>query len=150
MKKFVLVVIGIAIVGLITGCMSIQEMRDKRIADNQGVFNSFPPSIQAQVRRGEIDIGFSMDMVRLAWGVPDDVFSRKTSSGVTTVWRYTKTRIYPYSEHMLIPIRYIDSEGRARISYRSVWINRDTREEYTVARIEFSAGSVSAIEQLNQ
>ena len=149
MRSWAMLTVGLLIAFILTGCASTQEMRNKRISKNQDIFNSFPPEVQQQVRQGQVNIGFSTDMVRLAWGAPDTVSTRTTQEAVTTVWRYTRTRYYPYYHHMSIPTSYIDSRGRHRIAYHSVWIDRHGREEYTVATIEFIRGEVSAIEQLH-
>ncbi|MCW8976430.1 MAG: hypothetical protein OQL10_11980 [Sedimenticola sp.] len=134
---------------LLTGCMSAQSLRDERIETEQALFDSYPPDIQEQVRLGQIDIGYSKDMVRLAWGPPDQVFRRTTRAKQSVVWSYTQLRSYPRLDRMSVPIYYIDSSGRQQFSYHSVWVNRDTQEQFTVARVEFVQGLVTAIEQLN-
>ncbi|TVO76938.1 hypothetical protein [Sedimenticola selenatireducens] len=134
---------------LLTGCMSAQALRDERIEAEQPLFNSYPSAIQKQIRLGQIDIGFTKDMVRLAWGVPDQIFRRTTRAKESVVWSYTQTRRYPHLDRMSVPIYFIDSSGRQQFSYHSVWVNRDTQEQFTVARVEFARGKVSAIEQLN-
>jgi len=42
-----------------------------------------------------------------------------------------------------------DASGRSSVQYENVWVNRDTREEYAVARVEFTGGVVTALERLN-
>jgi len=148
MPRGVLFLFGIGAL-LLAGCVSVQEMRDSRIGVHQALFNSFPAEVQDKVRLGQIDIGFTQEMVRLAWGSPDQVFTRMLKDQEVTIWNYTRTRVYPHSEWMSVPVHYVDGVGQMRTHYRSVWINWDTREEYTVARIEFTQGRVSAIEQLN-
>ncbi|MCW8889881.1 MAG: hypothetical protein OQL20_04400 [Sedimenticola sp.] len=133
----------------LTGCISAQSLRDERIAADQALFDSYPAEIQAQVRQGQIDIGFSKEMVRLSWGVPDQVFRRTTRAKQSVIWSYTQLRRYPHLDRMSVPVYYIDSSGRQQFSYHSVWVNRDTQEQFTVARVEFVQGRVTAIEQLN-
>ena len=136
---------------LLTGCASVQEIRDERIARNAALFNSFSPKVQQMVRDGIIDIGFTRDMVRIAWGEPSEVFERKTASETATVWRYARTRIHPHNHHMFFPSYYFDSSGNRLLGFHSVWVDRDSYERYTVARVEFSArGIVLAIEQLRE
>lgn len=134
---------------ILSGCFSAQQLRERRIAANQQLFNSFSPAIQKQVRLGYVDVGFSQDMVRLAWGKPHRVFSRRTREGETTVWEYTRTVLYARPEHMSVPVHITDRKGRIVTVYRSVWFDRETEEEYTVARVEFVRGRVIAIERLN-
>ncbi len=137
------------IILLLSGCMSAQSLRDERIEADYALFDSFPADIQSQVRLGQIDIGYSKEMVRLAWGLPDQVFRRTTEAGQSVVWSYTQVRSYPHLDRMSVPVYYIDSSGRQQFSYHSVWVNRDTQEQFTVARVEFVQGKVTAIEQLN-
>ncbi len=150
MQRRIFIIASLIIVFPLTGCMSTQEIRDIRIGENPDLFNKFSPEIQAKVRQGQIDIGFTTDMVRLAWGSPDTVYTRTTRKKSVTVWLYSRTRVYPYTEWMNIPVHYHDSAGRQRIRYHSVWISWDTREEYTVAKVEFTRGRASAIEQLDR
>lgn len=145
-RKFVMPALCLLLA--LAGCASVQELRDRRIAENPELFDSFPTEIQEQVRQGRVEVGFSADMVRLAWGPPDQVFTRTTSERRATVWAYTRIRHYPYTDHMSVPVYFLDTQGRRRITYHSVWINSETREEYTVARVEFVEGRVTAIEQL--
>lgn len=135
---------------LLAGCASVQELRERRIADSQALFNAFPPQIQQQIRRGEIALGFTPAMVRMAWGPADQVFTRVADKRKTTVWGYTRIRRYPDMAWFHVPAYYIDSSGRQMVSFRSVWMDRDHIESYTVARVEFVAGRVSAFEHLNQ
>ncbi len=148
MLKRSAVFFGFCLLLIVAGCASLQELRDRRIAENQALFDSFPEEIQTQVRQGNVEVGFTTDMVRMAWGNPDQVFTRVTQERRATVWGYTRVRHSPYLDRMSIPVFFTDSDGRQRITYQSVWINADTREEYTVARVEFVEGRVSAIEQL--
>lgn len=147
MKIRSMVILGLCLL-LLAACASVQERRDRRIAESQELFDSFPEEIQEQVRQGSVEVGFTREMVRLAWGPPDHVFTRVTQEQRATVWGYTRTRYYPYWDRMTVPVYFIDSNGRRRIRYHSVWINSETREEYTVARVEFVKGKVSGIEQL--
>ncbi|MCW8904688.1 MULTISPECIES: hypothetical protein [Sedimenticola] len=147
MKKRTMVILGLCLL-VLAGCASVQERRDRRIAENRELFDSFPEEIQAQVRQGSVEVGFTRDMVRLAWGPPDHVFTRVTKERRATIWGYTRTRYYPYRDRMSIPVYFIDGNGRRRIRYHSVWINSETQEEYTVARVEFVKGEVIGVEQL--
>ncbi|MCW8943412.1 MAG: hypothetical protein OQL27_01490 [Sedimenticola sp.] len=137
------------IILLLSGCMSAQSLRDERIQADYALFAGFPADVQSQIRLGQIDIGYSKEMVRLAWGLPDQVFRRTTRARQSVVWSYTQVRRYPHLDRMSVPIYYLDSSGRQQFSYHSVWVNRDTQEQFTVARVEFVQGKVTAIEQLN-
>ena len=59
-----------------------------RIRQNEGVYNSYPPQIQEKIRAGQVDIGFTPDMVNLALGEPDRKFSRTSAEGNSEVWAW--------------------------------------------------------------
>lgn len=133
---------------ILSACMTAQQIRDSRIASSQEIFNSFSTEIQQKIRAGQIDLGFSEEMVRLAWGRPDMIYTRTTDQGEATVWTYSRTRTLTQTDRMTIPVRVRDKFGRSSIQYENVWINRDTYEEYAVARVEFTGGTVTALERL--
>jgi hypothetical protein len=143
---FLGLIIGLAL----SGCMSAQYLRDRRIAENIELFSSFPPEIQEQVRLGQIDLGFSEEMVRMAWGSPDRMYVRTTERGEETIWIYTSRRLLTETDRMSVPVRVYDDRGRSTIVYRNIWVNRDLQEEYDVARIEFLSGAVTSIERMDQ
>jgi len=146
--RLLLLVILTAVFAL-AACVTSQQIRDRRIAANQEIFSSFSTEIQQKIRAGQVELGFSEEMVMLAWGRPHMVYTRTTGKGETTVWTYSKTRIQTQTDRMTIPVRVRDKSGRSTVQYEDVWINRDTREEYAVARVEFSEGVVTALERLD-
>ncbi|MFH1217158.1 MAG: hypothetical protein V1706_11720 [Pseudomonadota bacterium] len=131
----------------LAACMTVQQVRDRRIAASQQTFDSFSPEIQEKVRDGRIEIGFTEEMVRLAWGSPAQTYVRITEKGEATVWTYSRTTTQTQTDRMTVPVRVYDKSGRSSIQYQNVWINRDTQQEYAVARVEFIQGAVSAIER---
>lgn len=132
-----------------TGCMSAQYFRDRRIAENQQMFDSFTPEIRKKISVGQIDIGFTEDMVRIAWGKPDHVFIRTTKNERSTVWIYTGTRFSSQTDRVTVPVTVYDDRGQGSIVYRDAWFDRDREEEYDRARVEFIEGIVTAVEQIS-
>lgn len=149
-KKIILPILSLLLFFTLVSCMTTQQLRDRRIAENQAVFNSFAPDIQEKVRSGRIDIGFTEDMVRLAWGNPSQTYARTTETGQAIVWTYSRTLTQTQTDRMSVPVRVYDRSGRSHIQYQNVWINRDTQQEYAVARVEFTNGVVSSVERLDQ
>lgn len=147
-KKHLLLVLFIGIA--LSGCMSAQYLRDRRIAENIELFNTYSPDIQEQIRLGQINLGFREDMVRLAWGAPDRLYVRTTERGEETVWIYSSRRLLTQTDRMSVPVRVYDDRGHSTIVYRNIWVNRDLHEEYDVARVEFLLGVVTAIERMDQ
>lgn len=78
---------------LLAGCATPQA----RINRHPELFASFPPAAQTKIRQGEIDLGFSKEMVRLALGSPDRIYERETEQGRTELWVYLDyQRAYTY------------------------------------------------------
>jgi hypothetical protein len=79
----------IALVGLVipllAGCQSFPT---DRIAAHQSEYDSWPPEIQAKVRAGRVEIGYTQQQVFIALGPP----TLKTAAGypgnATDVWVY--------------------------------------------------------------
>ena len=149
MKKTKLLLLILAAAFALSSCMTVQQIRDRRIASNLEIFNSFSTEIQQKIRAGQIELGFTEKMVRLAWGAPDMIYTRTTDMGDATVWTYSRTRILTQTDRMIIPVWVQDKSGRSSVQYENVWINHDTQEEYAVARVEFTGGTVTALERLD-
>ena len=52
----------------LSGCMTAQDRRDKRITQNIDLFYEYTEEERSRIRRGQVDIGFNEDMVFLAIG----------------------------------------------------------------------------------
>ncbi len=63
---------------------------DSRIQKNQASFSQLSPADQERIRRGEVAVGFTADMVTMALGEPDRRFTRTTDRGTVEVWAYQK------------------------------------------------------------
>ena len=137
---------GASLLGLIlaTGCVSTPE---QRIQKAPAVFAAFPPDVQAKVRKGEIDIGFTPDMVRLALGAPSRVLARRTGAGEVEVWIYTAYRHGTDVQSVSTEQWYRGRDGRTYLGTEPACVTVDTREEYPVLRLEFEGGKVRAIER---
>jgi hypothetical protein len=70
---------------LLAACASTPA---RRIDSDRAAFNQFPSPVQEKIRAGEVAAGFTPEMVRLAWGPPDRVYTRRTEQGDTEVWSY--------------------------------------------------------------
>ncbi len=69
---------------LAVGCSSPES----RIQGNAAAFNSWPAGVQQKIRAGQIDLGFTEEMVLVAIGWPDGKRMRTTAEGTTEVWTY--------------------------------------------------------------
>lgn len=65
---------------------------DGRIAERRALFDSLPAETQTKIRAGEVEVGYTPDMVSLALGKPDRTFMRTTNAGTSEVWAYRSKR----------------------------------------------------------
>ena len=131
----------------VTGCMSTPE---RRIKNEPGVFAAFPALAQEKIRRGEIEIGFTKDMVRLALGRPHRTQTRITEAGGVDIWVYTGIRYISHFEPVDDGYWYRDRAGRLHRSYETLWIDHGYNQEFPVLRVEFVGNAVKAIERMQR
>jgi hypothetical protein len=129
---------------LLAGCATPAS----RIKKNPELFASFPPEVQAKVREGQIEVGYTHDMVRMALGGPQRIHTRTTQGGATEVWVYTdiayRSRLEPVESTYWYRSRRGDLHPASSLS----WVDLQQRHEYVVLRIEFEGDKVKAIEAL--
>jgi hypothetical protein len=61
---------------------------DSRINQNKAVFNEWSPEVQATIRAGRVDLGFTPKQLKVALGEPDRIFTRTTEEGTAEIWAY--------------------------------------------------------------
>ena len=59
-----------------------------RIEKNSAAFAGLPPAAQAKIRAGEIEVGYTPEMVAMALGRADRIYRRQSAEGETEVWAY--------------------------------------------------------------
>ena len=77
--------------GLVAGLLLACSTVDSRIRDNQTVFDSYPPETQAKIRAGEIAVGFTPEMVLMAWGEPSRREQVTGEEFVADVWTWSRS-----------------------------------------------------------
>jgi hypothetical protein len=129
---------------LLIGCASPEQ----RIKKNPELYQSFPPDVQALVAQGQIAIGFTAEMVTMAMGPPNRIYSRVSSNGTSEVWSYTSKKTTTDRQRVNADVRYRDANGRYRTT--SDWVTVDVARdiEYERVRVEFIDSKVAAIESL--
>ena len=113
----------------------------KRIRQNQAVFDQFPREAQQRVAQGNIAIGDSRDMVRIAKGDPQYVTIRETQEAEVEVWRWTRAQQYAYSQ----PVHFT---GRGVPSPQIVDVSQ--MREIEILRVEFLDDKAVAIEEMQE
>lgn len=128
------------------GCSTV----DSRIKEKPDVFTKLDPVIQAKIKQGIIDLGFTPDMVYIALGKPDEIRERTGGGGRETVWKYN-TYYDRYDGTVHAGYRrfvYWDPQIRAyRIYYEPVYANLHSEQKETYIRVTFRDDKVTAIEQ---
>ena len=130
----------------IAGCATPES----RIKEQPEVFNNFPPDVQSKVRTGQVDIGYTKDMVYIALGKPDREYTRTTAEGTFEVWSYAA--VYTTTERQRITgdFRIVDPQGGFRTTHDTVWANVNVSHEYEKLRIELKDDTVTALEHVNR
>lgn len=86
MKNWVRIAFCAAVAVALAGCSTTGS----RIRAHQAVFDSYPESVQQNLREGIIEVGYTPEMVLIALGEPDrkaDVVTGEAASEVWTWWR---------------------------------------------------------------
>ncbi|MET0263145.1 MAG: hypothetical protein ABW223_09625 [Rariglobus sp.] len=78
-------ILGLSGAVLAAGCSSSPK---SRISKNQAAFDSYPAEVQAGIREGRVEVGYTSEQTRLALGAPDRVLTRTSGSGNSEVWVY--------------------------------------------------------------
>jgi hypothetical protein len=125
---------------MLIGCATPQA----RINQNQEAFAKLDPADQQLIREGRVAVGFTTEMVRLALGEPDRIYTRTDSSGVNEAWSYTTYETD--SGVMLYRGFYHRRRGDPFYPYYLGYPGRRSREYFKVV---FSGGRVSLIESQN-
>jgi hypothetical protein len=83
MRRFPLLAALLAVI-LLSACST----PDSRITENQAAFDRLPPEAQQKIRAGQVEPGYTHEMVYLALGKADRKYTRATEQGETEVWLY--------------------------------------------------------------
>jgi hypothetical protein len=126
----------LACAALVSGCASGPE---KRISQDQQLFDSLPPETQASIRAGKVELGFTPAMVVMTLGKPSRQFTRTTEKGTSEVWSYTKRK-----SSMGLSFGIGGGTGRGIGTGLGIGVGGGRTEE--IMRIIFDAGKVTAIE----
>lgn len=145
-RGVLLVWVGVLSSLLMVGCAS----PDYRIKQNPELFASFPLETQELIRQGQVDIGFDSEMVTMALGTPNRVYTRQTKDGAIEVWSYTGKSTATDRQRVNTNFRYRDNTGRYRTANDWVWVDVARDTEYERIRIEYKDGKVAAIETLQR
>ncbi len=122
------------------GCASTPE---KRIAENPELFASFPPEVREKVREGQVEIGYTPEMVRLALGEPTSRVTQRTAEATKEIWYYE-------GRYLTSDTVRLHDYGRFSSVEPIIYLDRTTEHRYTRAKLEFSEGKLSAVQQVER
>ena len=117
---------------------------ETRISRSPELFASLSAADQQTIKEGRVALGFTPEMVKLALGDPDRVWTRTDSSGVSEVWRFmtyeSDAGVYLYRGYYHRHYFYGDP-------FFPYYLNYPARRERDYLKITFTGGRVSAIEE---
>ncbi len=133
--------LGLAAVALLAACSSTP---DARIAKRQSAFNQYPSAVQKKIHAGEVDIGFTPEMVVLALGEPARQFTHQSTTGTAEIWIY-----HDNGPRFSIGIG-VGSFGRHSATSVGVSTSTGGYDPEEKMRVEFRDGRVTAIEYVKR
>jgi hypothetical protein len=119
------------------GCASTPA---SRIEKQKAAFDSWPADVQQKVSAGQVAVGFTPEMVRVALGEPDRVSTRTTEKGQGEVWSYTDRR-----PRLSFGLGVGTARGGSAYG-GGVSVGNDRWRDDEALRVIFASGQVSAIE----
>jgi len=123
---------------LLTGCSTPAD----RIPQHQAAFDAWPADIRENVKAGHVAVGYMPEMVQVALGEPDRVFTTTATQGAPVeVWVYLD-----HSPSWSIGVGVGGSNGSSAIG-TSVGVSNQNWGPNEKMRVVFEAGRVVAIEQ---
>ncbi len=126
----------------LSGC-NTPEARIKR---EPALFASLSPADQQLIREGKVAIGFTPEMVKLAVGEPDRVYTRTDANGTSESWSYTT---YESTGGVFLYRGFYHRDycyGSPFYPYYTGF-RADSRRERETFKVVFNAGRVATIEQ---
>lgn len=118
---------------------------ETRIEKDPALYSSFPPDVQASVKAGKIGIGFTSQMVYVAWGKPDRKKEIIDEKGKHEVWVYLGTR-QEFDGYDMVEVPRPSANGQVG----GVYIDQRPRFKtvyYERASVTFTDDKVSKIVQ---
>lgn len=136
------VLLGVAL----TGC----DTFDRRARQKAAVFEALAPEQREKLRRGEIELGNTPDMVYIALGAPNERREKATPNGQEMTWVYNTYFQQYEGEFHAGYRRYVVFDPRSRryiIYHEPVYTDVYSEHEEENIRIKFRDNRVIEIEQ---
>ena len=125
-----------ACVFVFAGCSTT----DGRIKSHQAAFDASPAPVQAKIRAGQVDVGFTQEQVTMALGKPDRSYTRTTARGTAEIWAYADN-----GPSFSIGIGAVGGGGGTMVG-SGVGISTANDRYDDKVRVIFEGGRVTAVE----
>ena len=145
LRTRVIATAAIVVCCLLAGCLTRQQMIEKRIAKKADFFATLPPESQQRLREGHLESGDPRDAAWIVYGSPDRVFKKVTATSTNEVWSYVAQGSADFDESrpVLHPVR--TSHGWA-LWHETLWAPPPRFDSYEYLRIELDGDRIHAIE----
>lgn len=122
-----------------------EEPKNPRIHKYPELFASYPTQIQKNIKKGQIEVGYTLAMVYLAIGAPSEMLEKEDKN----IWNYWKEfplkRLIPGLENLHSTHKPINGNELRPLKEGFSWEMPDP-VKYLSIKIEFQKGKVSNIE----
>ncbi len=125
MKKIILLLVAVSLLGTITACSTF----DSRVKEKPAAFAGLSPTDQEDIRNGFIKVGFTPEMVYMALAKPERKISGAAAGEET--WIYN---------------RVIFADGGSPEAPRKLMANSAGADGVVKLRVKFENGKVRAVE----
>ncbi len=140
MKRYLLLMACVLGLSVLVGCSTPET----RIRNNPELFNSLAPGDQDLIKQGKVAIGFSPEMVKLAVGEPDRIYTRTDAAGRNESWVYTS-----YTSRGGTMVYYRGYYHRWHPGAYAFFADYNDREVVERYRVVFKEGRVASIEEMS-
>ena len=136
---------SIVLLGLLLGLFALGGCSTPatRIRQSPELFNSLSAQDQELIKQGKVAVGFTPEMVKLAVGEPDRIYTRTDADGKNESWVYTS-----YSSRGGTMVYYRGFYHRWHPGMYAFYADYSDREAVERYRVTFKDGRVSSIEEM--